>query len=294
MAQSATYVGGYSIAATNEANASGVSWAAVIAGAFVTSALVLILLSLGAGLGLSSVSPWANMGASATGITASAIIWLIVMEALSSAMGGYIAGRLRTKWASVHSDEVYFRDTAHGFLAWSTALVFTAAFLASAATTMVGASVESKGDDTGQNMQSTNYFVDTLFRNPNVSSGMSSDAAAITGSGVSTGTAMKSVTPAQRNEAGLIFANGIKQGALPTEDQMYLTQEVTAQTGVPADEAGRRVTDAFTNAQYAVEAARKATAHTLLWIFLALLIGAFCASLAATVGGRQRDSVVTI
>jgi hypothetical protein len=117
--------------AGHEAHASGVSWPAVIAGAFVAAALSLILLALGAGLGLSSVSPWSHSGASAPEVGAGAIIWLIVMEIIASAMAGYLAGRLRTKWASIHTDEVYFRDTAHGFLAWAVALVLTAAFLAS-------------------------------------------------------------------------------------------------------------------------------------------------------------------
>jgi hypothetical protein len=100
----------------NEAYASGVSWAAVIAGAFVAAALSLILLALGTGLGLSSVSPWSNLGASASTIGRVAIIWLIIIQIVGSAMGGYLAGRLRTKWATIHTDEVYFRDTAHGFL----------------------------------------------------------------------------------------------------------------------------------------------------------------------------------
>ncbi len=63
---------------------------------------------------------------------------MIVVQFIASSMGGYLAGRLRTKWATIHSDEVYFRDTAHGFLAWSVGLVITAAFLASAAASIVG------------------------------------------------------------------------------------------------------------------------------------------------------------
>src|ERR1035438_6184862 len=126
----------------NEAHSSGVSWAAVIAGAFVAAALSLILLALGTGLGLSSVSPWSNAGASASTVGKAAIVWLIVMQIIASAMGGYLAGRLRTKWANIHTDEVYFRDTAHGFLAWAVALVITAAFLASAATSMMGAAAQ--------------------------------------------------------------------------------------------------------------------------------------------------------
>src|ERR1700682_5278826 len=92
----------------NEAYSSGMSWPAVIGGAFVAAALSLILLALGAGLGLSSVSPWSNAGASAAAVGKAAVAWLIAAQIMASAMGGYVAGRLRTKWASVHTDEVYF------------------------------------------------------------------------------------------------------------------------------------------------------------------------------------------
>jgi hypothetical protein len=277
MAEPTAYSSTLSTSGQQEANASGVSWSAVIAGAFVTAALALILLALGAGLGLSAVSPWSSRGASASGIGHSAIIWLIIMEILSSAIGGYLAGRLRTKWTAVHSDEVYFRDTAHGFLAWSTALVLTAAFLASTATTMVGASASSKGE--AENVASSargpsTYFVDSLFRSPGVKADSAGSAA--------------------RSEVALIFANGLQKGALPAEDQVYLEQVVAAQTGLSPQDSKQRVLNAFGNAQQSAEALRKATAHSLLWIFLALLIGAFCASFAATIGGRQRDRVVTI
>src|SRR5664280_3694072 len=122
----------------NEAYSAGVSWAAVIGGAFVSASLALILLALGTGLGLSSVSPWSNLGASASTVGKGTIVWLILTQIMASALGGYLAGRLRTKWVNVHTDEVYFRDTAHGFLVWAVGMVITAAFLASAATSMVG------------------------------------------------------------------------------------------------------------------------------------------------------------
>lgn len=263
----------------NEAHSSGVSWAAVIAGAAVTAALSLILLALGAGLGLSSVSPYSNTGISASTLGTSAIIWLIVMEILSASMGGYLAGRLRTKWASIHTDEVYFRDTAHGFLAWSTALVITAAFLASAASAMIGSAPASESQiNTTQAgsapLDPNAYFVDSLFRSdaskPELTNGPS------------------------RMEAGIIFANGLRLGELPAADKSYLDQLVSAQTGLGQPQADKRVSDTFASAQQHAEAARKAVAHTLLWTFLALLIGAFCASFSATIGGRQRDHVVTI
>ena len=105
-----------------------VSWAAVVAGAVAAAALTLVLLAFGAGMGFSSVSPWGNSGVSASTFQISAGIYLIVVAMLASTIGGFIAGRLRTKWVGVHTHEVYFRDTAHGFLAWGLATVVSAAF----------------------------------------------------------------------------------------------------------------------------------------------------------------------
>src|SRR6202158_3872889 len=128
---------------TNEASSSGVSWAAVIGGAAVAAATSLILLALGTGVGLSSISPWSNAGANASTVGKTAIVWLIATQIIASAMGGYLAGRLRTKWVNIHTDEVYFRDTAHGFLVWAVVLVITAAFLTSAAASLAGGAVQT-------------------------------------------------------------------------------------------------------------------------------------------------------
>ena len=114
-----------------QTQASAVSWGAIVAGAAGAAALALILLMLGTGLGLSSVSPWAYSGVSATTFGVSTILWLTFTQLVASGMGGYLAGRLRTKWVAVHTDEVYFRDTAHGFLSWAVAALATAALLTS-------------------------------------------------------------------------------------------------------------------------------------------------------------------
>ena len=266
----------------NEANSSGVSWAAVIGGGFVTATLSLILLALGTGLGLSSVSPWSNVGVSASTIGTAAILWLIFMQIISSSMGGYLAGRLRTKWANIHTDEVYFRDTAHGFLAWAVALVITAAFLAAAAASMVGATASSAAGGTGRatgvqaegrEFDPNEYFIDTLFRSESAKPDSNSTSV--------------------RGEAGRIFANALRQGDI-SADKSYLAQLVAARTGLSQADAEKRVSDVFARAQQTADTARKTVAHSLLWAFLALLIGAFCASFAATIGGRQRDHVVIV
>jgi hypothetical protein len=265
----------------NEANSSGVSWAAVIGGGFVTTAMSLILLALGTGLGLSSVSFWSNVGVSTSTIGTSAILWLILMQVMSSSMGGYLAGRLRTKWANIHTDEVYFRDTAHGFLAWAVALVITAAFLASAAASMVGSAAPSPasgrvtdGQAEQRELDPNEYFIDALFRSDSAKPDSNSTAV--------------------RAEAGRIFANALKQGDVSAPDRNYLAQLVAGRTGLSQTDADKRVSDVFARAQQTADTARKAVAHSLLWAFLALLIGAFCASFAATIGGRQRDHVVIV
>jgi len=120
--------------AHNESAQSSISWSAVIAGAVVSAALALILLILCVGLNLTTVSPWVHH-ASGTMLGVATIIAAILIQLIASAIGGYIAGRLRTKWVQVHDDEVYFRDTAHGFIVWALATVVSAAFLTSAAPT---------------------------------------------------------------------------------------------------------------------------------------------------------------
>ncbi len=90
--------------------ASAVSWGAIVAAA---AALSMILRVLGLGLGLSSISPWTRAGVSAANIGISVIVWISVTQVLASGMGGYLTGRLRVRWLALHTDEVYFRDTAH-------------------------------------------------------------------------------------------------------------------------------------------------------------------------------------
>lgn len=258
----------------NDAHSSGVSWGAVIGGAFVAAALSLIMLALGAGLGLSSVSPWSNAGASAQTVSTAAIVWLIVIEFVACAMGGYLTGRLRTRWHAIHTDEVYFRDTANGFLVWAVALVITAAFLGSFASTMVGSAASATAAIAKSSVDPSGYFVDTLFR-ADPPSAVRTD-------------------PTGQAEAGRILANSLRQDGISAPDKNYLAQLVAAKTGISQADAQQRVTDVIADARQAEDSARKAAARLLLWTFIALLIGAFSASFAATIGGRQRDHMKLI
>jgi hypothetical protein len=253
----------------NEAAASAVSWAAVAGGAFATAALSLSLLALGAGAGLSSLSPWSASGASPSTVGTGALLWLAVVELISCAIGGYVAGRLRTKWVNVHSDDVYFRDTAHGFLVWAVSLVLTAAFLTTAASSMVGSEPRTPSASRGETavVDANRYFVDSLFRG---------EQAATSGE-------------ALRAEIGLIFAHSLVRREISPEDKSYVAGAVAERTGLTRTAADQRVDQVFASAQQAADATRKAVAHSLYWLFVALLLGAFCASFAATIGGKQRD-----
>jgi hypothetical protein len=265
----------------NEAQSSGVSWAAVLAGGFVAAAMSLMLLALGSGIGLSAVSPWSNAGASATAVGRGAILWLILMQTISASMGGYLAGRLRTKWVNVHNDEVFFRDTAHGFLVWAVALVLAAGFLGSAATRMAGeARASEAASGVGRAAEANPYYVDAFLRSTGGTATVTADSGAN--------------SAAVREEVGVILANAIRRGNLSDYDSAYLAQLISARTGLSPADAQARVTQVFQQAQQAADTARKAIAHSLYWLFLALLVGAFCASYAATIGGRQRDRVVEV
>jgi hypothetical protein len=288
----------YPDSGADDSNSSGVSWGAVIAGAFVAAALSLALLALGTGIGMSSVSPWANSGASAAKVSGAAIVWFVLMQLIAFSIGGYLAGRLRTKWVNVHTHEVYFRDTAHGFLVWAVGTVITAAFLTSAAAAMLGgaaragaSAAEMSAATSSQGAGQNGYFVDTLLRSN--SAAIATTTASSTLTGASTATTAADNTSA-RGEVGAIFSNALRQGNIPAADKTYLAQMIAARTGISEADAERRVDDTFAQAQQAADTARKAIAHSMYWMFLALLVGAFFASLFATIGGDQRDRVPVV
>lgn len=285
---------------------SGVSWAAILAGAASAAALSYALLILGVGLGLSSVSPWTYAGIGAGTLGVAAILWLTLTQVVASGLGGYLTGRLRSGWRTVHTDEVFFRDTAHGFLAWCIASLVVAAFLASAVAGIVsgGASIASTtGAAIGAGGAAvaakaaegtdTEYWADTILR----SNAAPSDAA--------TPPAPSSNDGDVRAEVGRIFATSLSSGTLAPADKQYLGQVVARRAGVDQAEGERRVDAAFNSAKQSIEAAktkakqvadeaRKATAGLSLWMFLSLLCGAFTASFAATIGGRHRERFVYV
>lgn len=253
----------------------GVSWAAVVAGAVVCCALTLVLLAFGIGLGLSVVSPWSGAGVTATTFKIGTGLYLIVIAMLSSSIGGYIAGRLRSRWVGVHADEVYFRDTAHGFVAWALASVIGAALLATPASSLIGAGTGGVGQSASAAASRSgpmDSYVDTLLRSDQPS------------------TQSQGTTGDSRSEMVRLFTSSFRNGGeLKPNDRSYVSKVVAARTGLSQADADKRVTDVVMQIKADADATRKATAQLAFWLTASLLLGAFCASLAATEGGGLRD-----
>lgn len=277
---------------TLESPRSAVSWGAILAGAVVASAVSLVLVLLGSGLGLAALSPWSGAGASATTFAVSAVIWFVATQWIASAFGGYITGRLRTKWTDLHGDEVFFRDTAHGFIAWCPSTLLVAAVFSSmlagivsqgaqgGAAALAGAAQgATQGATQSANLADpTDYFIDTLFR-PAAGSAPSGAGAA-----------------EARTEATRIIVTGLASGEIPAADKTYLAEMVASRTGITPADATQRVDavlaqmeTAKQKAKEAADAARKAGLTTALLTVAALLVGAFISSVAAAFAGRQRD-----
>ena len=260
---------------TAEPSISAVAWPAVAAGAVVSLALTLVLLAFGTGLGLSAVSPWSGSGVSATTFKIATGLYLVVMAMLASSIGGYISGRLRTSWTGVHSDEVYFRDTAHGFLAWAFASVLGAMLLASPASSLISGTATGAAQGAASAASQAgpmDGYVDQLLR-------------ADTPASQSAGNVQDS-----RGEMARLFTGSFRNGSeLKPADREYVSKVVAARTGLSQADADKRVNDVVTQVKSDADAARKATAQLAFWLVASLLIGAFCASLAATEGGGLRD-----
>jgi hypothetical protein len=224
------------------------------------------------------VSPWSGSGVSATTFKITTGLYLIVIAMLASSIGGYIAGRLRSSWTDLERDEVYFRDTAHGFIAWALATVLGATALAIPVTSIVGGSAVGASQGAVNSAQTSgpmDGYVDTLLR---------PDPAAATSTSATTNAADP------RGEIVRLFTRSFRNsGDMTGPDRQYVAKVVASRTGMSQPDADKRVNDVVTQVKADADAARKATASLAFWLTAAMLLGAFCASLAATEGGALRD-----
>lgn len=257
---------------------SGVSWAAVLAGALAALALTLVLLWFGTGMGFSVVSPWSDSGVSATTFKIGTGLYLVVVAMISSAIGGHIAGRLRTPWYGIHSNETYFRDTAQGFLAWALASIVGALLLASAATTIIGSTAGglAQGASSAAAAQSSgpmSGYVDQLLRpDPTSATVPAGDANDI-----------------RAELTRLLTSSFSTERDLKPADRTYVAQVVARRTALSQADAEKRVNDIVTQAKSDLDKARKAAAQLAFWMAASLLVGAFAASIAAAEAGAFRD-----
>jgi hypothetical protein len=258
----------------------GVSWAAIAAGAVAAAALSLLLVAFGAGLGLSAVSPWSDSGISASTFSMGTGIYLCIVAVMSSAIGGYLAGRMRTKITGLDTNEVFFRDTAHGFLAWAFATLIGATALASATAYLASGSLAGLSGLSSQSAQATDpaqVYVDKLFRTTKAADNTAAVSAAQN-------------SPQIGAEILRLWKSDFRKGAdIPSSDRAYMAQVAAARTGMSQADAEKRVDQVVVEAKADADDARRAAAHFSFWLTAALLFGAFSASLAAAEGGTLRD-----
>lgn len=256
---------------------SGANWPAIAAGAVSALALTMVLLWFGIGMGFSVVSPWSGSGVSAGTFKIGTGLYLVVVAMISSAIGGHITGRLRSGWTNAHPNEVYFRDTANGFVSWAFASVLGAILLASAASTILGGTAAGLGQAAGATAQSASPmagYVDQLFRPgsapaPTPAPGEGNEA---------------------RDEMTRLLTSSFRGGGdLKPADRTYVAQVVARRTGLSQTDAEKRVNDVVIDAKSVLDGARKAAAQLAFWLAASLLVGAFSASIAAAEAGGFRD-----
>lgn len=281
-------------------------WGPVILGALGATAISVVLLTFGAALGLSVISPYPYAGISAKALAVLAGTYAALVAVASFAAGGYLAGRLRTPWspgerAASELVETHFRDGAHGFGVWALAVLLGAALAVSGAgaalktavqaTTAVAAAGAAGAASNPAAIQAlsttpTDYAVDRLL------------APAPSAAGTATQPAPRAALVAPIARA---FAANLGNPQLDARDRATLAQIVVQQTGMPQADAEKRVDDVFAELKAAEQKARDAAEHArkaaLIAAFLAaatLAIGCAAACAGAALGARHRDEKIVV
>ena len=272
-------------------------WGPILAGAIAAASLSFLLLTFGGAVGLSLTSPWPDTGARLWVVALAVAWWMVLVQIGSFAAGGYLAGRMRSRWTSARSPEGGFRDSAHGFMVWAVGVLMGAVVLAlvgltTAKTTAQSASVVAAGTASGVASKSiatapADYAVDLLLRpQPSQQPPTTVGVAPNSSSG----------DEGLRSEANRIFTSAIKNQSLSERDRTYLTQVVVTRTGLPEADAQKRVDSAVMEARdlelkarEQADKARRATVITAFMAAMSLLISLAAATSAAAAGGRHRD-----
>jgi hypothetical protein len=256
-----------------------VEWAPIIAGAFVAAAISFVLLAFGSAIGLTAASPWPDSSLPTWLVVLLAALWVLVVQAGSYALGGYLSGRLRAPLMGDFSEqERRFRDGSHGFVVWAVGAVVSAAILAGAAGSAMkpGANAAAEAASSapaGWQSPAVGYAIDGLMRSP---------------TGTIAGTAEV------RGEVASVFAYAVDQNELLPKDKAYLGSLVAKRAGVSQAEGEQRVNNAFSRVQTAVNVARKAAMVAGFLIAASMMIAAAAAAAGANLGGRHRDERGTL
>jgi hypothetical protein len=276
-----------STVATPVAPAGYLEWGPIVAGALLAAALSFVLLTFGAAIGLSATSPWPNSGVSAKFIAGVAVFWTLVQQIGAFMAGGYIAGRMRTRWNDVPQDEVDFRDGLHGGLVWAVGIVIGAALLLATAGAVARTGAQVAGQAavtvTGSNVNAMDTVMDTLLR-------PSAPPPAPAGQQARAG--QPAAAEAPRATVGRILAASLAEGGLSTDNRTYLVQLVSQQTGLSQQEVETRVNNAVTATREAADKARRTAVTTGLVTAVSLVISFAAAWWAALKGGQHRDNQV--
>lgn len=248
-----------------------VDWSPIVVGAVAAAALSFVLLTAGAAIGLSIVSPYPSQSFGKSAATL-ATAWMLVVSIGSFLVGGYLAGRLRMTWGEGHPDEVEFRDGVHGFLVWSLSILLGGLLtvLAGSSTTLLGMQSGKSPTYAIERSSVLAPTVDALLRN------------------VST-TAGQPAAPELRDEVTRLLVTAVAVGPMSGADKAYLAQIVSQRGGLPAADADKRVNDALAESRRAIDDARHVTVLVGLVTTTALLFGLAATWYAAQRGGHHRD-----
>jgi len=303
--------------------ARSVQWGAVILGALGATAISMVLLTFGAGLGLSAASAQPYAGASAKALAVISALYAAITMVAAFGAGGYVTGRMRLP-ATQELAEHEFRDGAHGFAVWALGIVIggivaisgvsgavKTAVQATAAVGGAAAAGAASNPALGQaalSMTPTDYAIDRLMAPapaaaPDAAGGA---PAAGTPAAPATGTAGAANNVPSRADVTApmtrAFAASLKSDQLDARDRTMLVQTVMQQTGLPQAEAEKRVDEAYTElkaaeqkARDAADKARKAALITAFAAAATLLLGcaAACAGAAAGAKHRAENTAVT-
>jgi hypothetical protein len=255
-----------------------VDWPAIFAGAFLATALTIVLLSFGAAFGLSMTSPKSGEGVSLRWITIAGGIWLIWTAVSSFAAGGYLTGRLRRRLGDANADEVEARDGAHGVIVWAVGAVFGGFLAVSGVTGTLSAA--------GSGAATALEVADTQL----------AEATSYTSAELLRGDATQGSTEAKA-EVAAILAKGIAAGDVPDADRQYLANVVVAQTQLDLATAETRVDTAINDGLVAraktIEAIDQTRIASMIAAFVlaaTMLVSAAAAYFAAVTGGAHRDA----